>query len=327
MQGEVYSQSICIVSTAAYMYYIEQKSQNEIARTLGISPATVSRVLKRAVKEEVVRFSIAQPYAQCLEYEKGIRESYHVKTVQVVPLMEPETPETALHIKKKVALEGSRYLQRIITQDHVLGLNWGGTMYYLIQYLNPCRKIDTSIVTMHGCITDCDEKFEAKNLVRRASMAFGGRNIALMANGYLEDAQTLARLKERDEYKQIFDLFHKIDISVSGVGVFYPKLGSALATGAHNYFQAGDLEELHAQGVYCDFLLRFIDENGQECESRIKHRTLSIDLEQYKLIPCKIVVASGSEKAYAVRALLRGGLVDVLIIDQHLAKALQSLEH
>ena len=46
MKSEVYSQSTCIVSTAAYQYYIEGKKRSEIAESLGLSPSTLSRVLK-----------------------------------------------------------------------------------------------------------------------------------------------------------------------------------------------------------------------------------------------------------------------------------------
>ena len=37
------------------LYYRQAKSQKDVAETLGVSPATVSRLLKRAVDEGLVR--------------------------------------------------------------------------------------------------------------------------------------------------------------------------------------------------------------------------------------------------------------------------------
>ena len=49
-------------------------------------------------------------------------------------------------------------------------------------------------------------------------------------------------------------------------------------------------------------------------------RVVGIPPESYRRIPNKIIVAAGAEKWPAVLALLRGRLVDTLIVDQNLAR-------
>ena len=68
--------------------------------------------------------------------------------------------------------------------------------------------------------------------------------------------------------------------------------------------------------------VRFIDINGNECNTSLKDRTLSINLEQFKKIPKKITIASGIQKAYAIIAAIKGGLIDTLIIDSRLGTEL-----
>ncbi|WP_312693292.1 sugar-binding transcriptional regulator [Caproiciproducens sp.] len=323
MKSEVYNQSVCIMDSAAYMYYIEKRTLTEISQDLSISKPTVSRLLKRAVDEGVVEFKISKPFADCIELEKKIMNRYGLKSVIVVPVLEPEKLLNAEETKKRVALEGARYLQRIVTDDDILGLSWGGTMYHLIQYLNPCRKVNAKVLTMHGSIADCDEKLAVNNLVRRAAMAFGGKNVSICANGLADSTEHYRQIKDDVKFQKVFSLLKYINISVSGVGVFFPNVDSLLASSG--YLKAHEMKELIEQKVCCDFALRFINMDGQECESSLKDRTLSICLDTYKKIPCKIVVASGSKKAYAVRALLKGNLVDVLIIDYYLANALYAL--
>jgi deoxyribonucleoside regulator len=319
MKSEVYNQSTCIVSAVAYQYYVEEKTRAEISESLGLSYATISRLLKRAKEEGIIEFHITEPYLTCNRMEEEIMKKYGLKSVIVVPVAE-EDGET---VKKQVALEGARYVQRIIKDGDVVGLNWGGTMYHLIQYLNPCRKVNASIVTMHGSIASCNPNFEVKSLVHRAAMAFGGRNVSLMVPGLYTSKSEVDKLKEKPGCREIFSLFEKIDISVSGVGSLYPKCDSLL--GRTSYLTEEEFKTLEQKGVYSDILLRFIDKNGNECDTSLKDRTLAIGLETYKKIPCKIVAASGSQKAESVRAILNGKLVDVLIVDYQLAKAVMEL--
>ena len=85
------------------------------------------------------------------------------------------------------------------------------------------------------------------------------------------------------------------------------------------------IASLRGKDAYTDLSLRFIDKDGQECETSLKDRTLAIDLDVYRKIPCKVVMASGSQKAHSVLAVLKGNLADVLIIDYHLAEKLMGL--
>ena len=52
---------------------------------------------------------------------------------------------------------------------------------------------------------------------------------------------------------------------------------------------------------------------------------ISISMEQFKKIDRKISLVSGVSKSNAVLSALKGGLVDVLILDSNLAEALLKL--
>lgn len=318
MKGEVYNQSQCIISRVAFLYYIEEKSRAEISEITGISASTISRLLKRAKEEGMIQTSMAEPYLTCNRLETQLMLQYGLKRVIVVPV-EEEREDNLDDIKKKVALEGARYVQRVIRDGDVLGMAWGGTMYYLIQYLNPCRKVDANIITMHGSIADCDSKLAVKALVKRAAMAFGGKHATISYPGLLGSSDQIRRLKQ-EGCKEMFSLFHEITISVCGVGGACPGRESLLFR--TNYLTPEELKVIRQADVCSDLILRFIDQNGKECDTPLKERTLSIDLDVYRKIPCKIIAASGSFKAKAVTSLLRGGLVDVLIIDLNMARNL-----
>lgn len=316
MKGEVYNQSTCVALKAASLYYMQNKSQKEVARILNISEPTVSRLLKRAKKEKIVSFVIEELYAECLELESKLKSRYGLAEAIVVP---PADDPTDAEIKKQaVALEGARYVQRIISPKDVLGIAWGGTMYHLIQYLNPCQKIEASFVTLHGSLSCCDYDLDVRTLVSRMAMAFGGKRYSLIEGGLADDKQAIEEIHKKEDVRQIFSLFDRITISVSGIGSLYPHADSPLSR--LQYLKMEEFAELKEKGVYGDLMLRFYDRNGQECESSLKDRTLAIDMDVYKQIPCKIIVVSGTQKSYTLYAVLKGGLADVLIVDYQLAK-------
>ena len=319
MKSEVYNQSNCIVGAVAWQYYIEGRSRAEIAQDLHLSHSTLSRLLKRAREEKIIEFRIAEPYASCHNKEEELRKKYGLSGAVVVPVPE-DAGEDA--VKKQVAMEGARYLQRVIGDGDILGFTWGGTMYHLIQYLNPCRKVNARFVTMHGNIEKCDKNFEVDALVRRAAMAFGGKNISIRESGLCASREELLRQLETPKLKSMETLLQNITIAVSGIGSLYPEFDSPLVNS--RYLDEEGKKLLKEKEAFGDIVLRFIDKNGQECDTPYKDRTLSIPLEEYRRIPHKILVASGVKKADTVRAALRGGLADVLILDHCLAEKILS---
>jgi len=317
MKGEVYNQSTWIALKAASYYYEQNKTLKEVARLLNVSESTVSRLIQRAKKEQIVEFVIRDPYKLCLDLEYRLLEKFDLK--EVIIANASSDPEEN---KKRVALEGARYLQREVTSRDKLGIAWGGTMYYLVHYLNPCQRTDTSFVTLHGSLSCCDYELDVHNLVSRMSMAFGGNYYSLSSAGLFNSREDLQTIKQDANVRRIFSLFEQLTISVSGMGSFYPELDSPLSRLA--YLKPEELADLRDKGVYGDIILRFFDCQGKELDSDIRDRTLAIDIQTYKKIPRKILVVSGVQKAKSLVAALKGGLVDVLIVDSKLAQAILS---
>lgn len=175
----MYNQSAFLVIKIAYMYYIENYSQNEIAKALQISVTTVSRMLKKAKQERIVEFVIRDPYVECISLEKELKETFGLKDVIIAPGLAVEAEDGNYlgdeeSAKKLVALEGARYLQRIIKKNDVLGITWGSTIYRLINYLNPAQKVDATFVTLHGSIACCRNELDVRTLVLRMAKAFWG---------------------------------------------------------------------------------------------------------------------------------------------------------
>lgn len=323
MRKEAYFSSDWIMYRAAELFYIKGIQQKDISRELNISTVTVSRLIQKAKEAGVIHFQITDPYEKILMLSEQVKERYGLKDVIISLYPNPRRPEL-MDAKQAVALEGAKYLQRRLTGSDIVGIAWGGTMFHLINDLNPCQRSNASFVTMHGSIANCDYELDVQTLTARAAMALGGTKYSLLMNGLLSSCETVEQLKKERNIQKIFQLFEKITISVSGIGSFYPEPTSLLAR--ENYITRKEFQSLREQDVRGDIMLRFFDKNGNECENGLKGRTLSIGLDVYKKIKTKILVVSGTEKTGTLHTALKSGFCDILIIDDGLAEAILEYE-
>ena len=257
-----------------------------------------------------------------------MKETFGLKDVIIAPGLAVEAEDGNYlgdeeSAKKLVALEGARYLQRIIKKNDVLGITWGSTIYRLINYLNPAQKVDATFVTLHGSIACCRNELDVRTLVLRMAKAFSGMHYYLLTEALMSSKKAADIIKQEKNNKKVFQMFDNINISINGTGSFYPELNSVLAKS--EFMSKEELGWLQEQSVVGDIALRFFDKDGKECKTELADRMITIGFEQFKKIDTKITIASGGYKAQTVLSALKGKLIDVLIIDYQLGRRIMEL--
>ena len=320
MTTDAYSQSAFLIIKAAYLYYIEDHSQSEIADMLGISIATVSRLLDRAKKQKIVDFVITNPYMECIRLEEELKSRFRLKDVVIAPAVADydEAMDNGENIKKQVALEAARYLQRTIKKGDVIGITWGSTLSYMVNYLNPSKREDVSVVTLNGTYAYCDTKYDTPSLAHTMAKAFEGEHYSILSNVLMSSKEAADIIKNEKSVKRVYQKFRDINVSVNGIGAFYPETTSILTKS--DLFTEEDMREIREQNAVGDIAYHIFDKDGNECRTSLVDRTINIDMETFKKIETKIILASGTHKACSVAAALKGGLIDVLIVDSELAR-------
>lgn len=312
-------QSTNLILKAAYLYYYKGMLQQEIAEQLDISVSTVSRLLKKAKEQQIVHFAIDQDYLECIMLEESLQEKYGLKEVIVAPLPNHGENMRMEEIKKIVGLEGARYLQRVVTDNDMVGVAYGETVWYVYNYLNPCQRRDVEFVTLHGYLYHEANRLDGSWLVPRIAKAFGGKYYVINYRGIQRNRKGVLNALNDGHVRRVFEQFPKITISISGVGMVHPENPTILLRG--NYLSQEHQEMILNADACCDLMLRFLNRDGIECNTPMRSHVVGIPLESYKRIPNKVIVASDARKYEAVLALLRNRLVDTLILDQNLARS------
>src|SRR5207244_979675 len=113
------------------LYYRQARPQKEIARALGVSAATVSRLLKRAYDEGFVRVELDLPRAE--ELEAALTEAFGLREAVVV------AAGGRGDLKEELGAAAAAYFEKIASNGIRVGLSCGVTLYQTIRQLRERR--------------------------------------------------------------------------------------------------------------------------------------------------------------------------------------------
>jgi DNA-binding transcriptional regulator LsrR (DeoR family) len=122
--------------------------------------------------------------------------------------------------------------------------------------------------------------------------------------------------------KNTFNIFKSMDITIVGIGSFYP-LGDSTIFKSGNLSQT-EMEELINANVIGDIYGHFFDRNGYFCDTSIEDRIISIPVRFINNTEYRIGVACGIKKYEAILGALKRKLINILATDKNVAEMLLS---
>jgi DNA-binding transcriptional regulator LsrR (DeoR family) len=107
-----------LMAKIAMLYYERGLKQSQIAQQLEISQATISRLLKRAQEEQIVRISVRVPVGAFPELEDQIEKIYAIKEAVVVDCLSDDD-----QILRDLGAAAAFYLETTLKSGEVLGIS------------------------------------------------------------------------------------------------------------------------------------------------------------------------------------------------------------
>jgi DNA-binding transcriptional regulator LsrR (DeoR family) len=133
---------------------------------------------------------------------------------------------------------------------------------------------------------------------------------------WADDPELIERLRQEPTISAAIALYDKIDVLVTGIGSWPDESGLA-----HGFPKAWRQAVL-ADGAVADVCATLVDTKGGRVESPLDRNGVCIGTAQLRRIPEVVGVAGGIEKIAAIRAVLRGRWLHVLITDASVARSL-----
>lgn len=293
------------------MYYHLGLTTTEIAKQLGVTRPTVSRLLSWARTNGLIEFKIHDHAAARLTLERDLEERYDLREVKVVPVPPDDPIDQQIDA---VALFTANFLGSIIGSGSVLAVAWGATISQVSSRLTPRPVPGMSVVQLTGSgnnnsghgVTD------ATRTIAQFAQNWHGHGHLLPIPAYFDNPNTKEAMYEERVVRRVKDLAQRADIALFSIGV--PDANSYIYRAG--YVEDIELQTLRQDGVVGDIATVFFREDGTYRDIAMNERSTGPDLASLREHPYSICAVAGKSKLSALRGALTGGFMNTLIIDE-----------
>jgi DNA-binding transcriptional regulator LsrR (DeoR family) len=305
-----------LIAKVARLYYTHGVRQADIAQQLDLSQATVSRLLRRAEEEGIVRITVSVPHGAYTDLEEALQAAYDLKEAIVVDTVDDD--EQIMH---DLGAAAAYYVETTLKQGEVIGISsWSSTLLAMVDAMHPLpRSTSAQVVQILGGVGNPAAEGHATHMTRRMAALTRGEAFFLPSPGIAGSAET-ARVYLDDPFvRATMDHFDQVTLALVGIGTVEP---SQLLASSGNIFSTEELHLLHVHGAVGDICLRFFNQQGQPLLTPLNERVIGIRLEQLQRVARSVGIAGGRRKRHAIRGALAGHWINVLITDRQTAEAL-----
>lgn len=299
----------------AVLYYEKEYTQSKIAEELGFSRPTIASMLKEAKDRGIVTITINKVQDQERYLQDKIKTKYGLTSVYISQ-KNMDSEETKRHL----GIVTASFIEHHLDAISSIGLGWGTTLHHYVQAASYINANVESIVPLIGGVSINEVKYHANHLAFQ------------LADKYQSDANNFYAPAVA-ENEEIYNAFVHSGL-VSNALQAAKKVDTAIISPDNPYYQSTleklgyvteedklNLEKLNVVG---DVLTSFYDKNGNVVENDISKRMLGLTIDDLKEIENVVVIASGSHKNESVKALLKTGAVNHLVIDVDIARFLKN---
>ncbi|CDZ33653.1 Deoxyribonucleoside regulator [Neorhizobium galegae bv. officinalis] len=309
-----------LISRVAQMYHIEGRRQAEIAHHLRLSQATVSRMLKRAESEDIVRTSVIPPVGTYIEIETNLREKFNLPEAVVVECTEDRDGA----IMARIGEAAAHLLEVTLAPGEIIGVSsWSQTIFKMVENIHPQKSAQAKyVVQTLGGMGDPSVQTHATQLTTRLARLTGAEPKLLPVQGVTTSREAKLLMQSDPFVRETLDLFSSITLAIVGIGAVEP---SELLARSGNIFSTRELADLAEAGAVGDISLRFFNKDGKAVKTPLDERVIGLPLEDLERVDRVIALAGGSKKTAAIAGALRVGVIDMLVTDKFTAERLIAL--
>lgn len=295
----------------ANMYYRDNLTQQGIAQRLFISRPTVSRILKSCVDEGIVSIKIRDIGSKRQKLAERIRTEYRLRDVIIT-----QSDSNLEVTKDRVGAAAANYLSEVLQEGDLIGISWGTTVNRLLFHVDANTYPKADVIQILGD-TQAHRESNATHMTLSLAQALNGEGYVMQAPMLVGTKLLRDLLLEEPHMKQLYNMFHSIDVAIMGFG--------GISAPNHSYLTyskeiKGLFDRVKREGAVCDLLGAFLDDKGRKMSTPIDDITFSIPLDELKNIPLVIGMAAGVKKRKELLAVLNGSYFHTLIIDEELAQ-------
>lgn len=295
---------------AAWMYYIEQMTQNDIAEKLGVGRVTVVRLLADARARNEIKITIDSALSDITALEIALETSFGLERAIVTPVSAIDTnPVPAIS-----AATGA-FLSETIQHGMRIGVGWGETLYSTLQHIGARTLNDLKVISLLGGIVQ-PRRYNPPEFAWQFAQIF-------QSEGYLLPAPVLVNSKETREalinhcgLDMVLEMAQNLDMALLSVGSI-DTIDEVSYRGS--LIDMRQKQALIDRGAVGDLLFHFFDIDGNIIDDPIHERVMSVPIKSIQNTPQRVLTSGGKNKIPALMGAMRLIKPTIFITDEESA--------
>lgn len=305
-----------VLVKVARLYYLEDRSQGDIAKQLGVSRSSVSRILTSAREQGVVEIRIHPPgqLTRVGELEDAFTREFGIAEPRIV---RRPTGRAPIDIVGEMA---ARVFESQVAHLSTVGLSWGYTISQFVEHvsLEPIYR-DLHLFPLAGGMPTGDTGPSGNTSLETLAHKCGATAYRFESPSVVESRQTWQALSGESAIVAAIERAANVRMAVIGIGSYGVRSSARVmeAMGL-NPDEKAETEARHPAG---DLNGRFFDIDGVPLGPPTSERVIGVSMEQLAKVPQVYGLCGGVDKARGLVGALRTGVLDGVVVDEDLAAA------
>lgn len=304
-----------LLCEVARLYYEQDMTQLEISKRLYVSRSSVSRLIKEARETGVVEITIHYPYDRMRILEFEFQNRFNLDDIRITE-SENRKPTSDFTAVTKL---GASYVNSLLRDDVVLGVTWGKSVSYTLRELKPVNYLPyMHVVQMAGSVETDNPMIDGPDIVHNVADTYGCKYRYLSVPFAVEDKNIRDSLIKSPNVKETLAMAENANIIVTGIS----------GTASWNKFlKKEEVKYLKDHGAVGHIGGHYFNSQGQILETpMLDDRTICASKKVFKNASFRLGIAANPEKAPAILAALRGGLINALVTNTKTANEIIRLD-
>jgi DNA-binding transcriptional regulator LsrR (DeoR family) len=304
-----------IIHKAAWLYYAHGLRQDQVARQLNISRASVAMYLRRARETGIVNISTSTQLFTDDVLARRLEDALKLDAVWIAPHGDEAVDPSA----EVPVLAASVFLELVKKGDRI-GVAWGRTVYAIADIMPYADLQDVTVVQLCGNL-GAPYSYRPDQCTMEIARRLNAKGLNFYAPLVLTTEELARDLRAEPVIREQLAGIPDCDLALYSIGTVDAE-SHVVKCGA---LTAGEMAALRRAGAAGVVAGQIIDAGGAALDCSYNRRVISADLASLRAIPKRLVVVQEANKFEPLVAALAGGLCTHLVVGSAMAARL--LEH
>jgi len=299
-----------LAARAAWLYYIADNTQEEIAAKLDVSRQTAQRLVALAVSEKLIKFRLHHPLSNCIALAEALRDKFSLSTCEVIPSTE--------NMRTGLGICGATYLETYLLEKSptVVAFSSGRTLRAMVEQIPTMNQPQHKLVSIVGNLSQYG-RAGWYEVVMHLSDRINADAYPMPTPVVATNIKEKTLLQTQKSYIAVQALAAEAKATFVGIG----DISHNAPLHESGFINDKEINELIALGAIGEIAGWAYNKEGIFLKKGTNTRIAGIPIE----CPAKrltIGIAGGTHKTEAIFSALKGRLINGLITDESVAEAI-----